>query len=139
MKLQQLKTARIPLAAALAASLLVASAAHADPSSTKLVLSGFVDAADGEQLMAGNYAGVIEKLAPHTIDFRADEVAASTNLCVAYVATGKLGEAHDACNEAIALARLMDRDTELLERMAHQDALSVAYANRAVLTRLSGE
>jgi hypothetical protein len=139
MKLQRLKTVRLPLAAALAATVLAASAAHADPSSPKLVLSGFVDAADGAQLMAGDYAGVIEKLAPHTIDFREDEVAASTNLCVAYVASGKLGPAHDACNEAITMARLMDRDTEMLERMSHQDALSVAYANRAVLNRLAGE
>ena len=139
MKLQQLKTVRLPLAAALAAALLGTSVARAGTTSQQLVLSGFVDAADGAQLMAGDYADVIEKLAPHTIDFRMDEVAASTNLCVAYVASGKLGPAHDACNEAIAMARLMDRDTEMLERMTHQDALSVAYANRAVLSRLAGE
>jgi hypothetical protein len=27
----------------------------------------------------------------------------------------------------------------VLERLSHQDALSVAYANRAVLTKLSGQ
>ncbi len=137
MKLQLLKSARIPLAAALAATVLVASAAHAEASG-KLVLSGFEDAAEGEQLMAGDYAAVIQKLAPHSIAFEADEVAASTNLCVAYVATGKLEQAHSACDEAIAMARL-DWGDSLLERLSHQDALSLAYANRAVLTRLSGE
>jgi hypothetical protein len=139
MKLQLLKSARLPLAAALAATVLAASAAHADPASGKLVMSGFVDAADGEQLLAGDYATVIQRLAPHSIDFQSDEVAASTNLCVAYVASGHLHEAHGACDEAIAMARLMDRDVSLSERLAHTDALSVAYANRAVLTRLSGE
>ncbi len=53
MKLQSIKRARIPLAAALAATVLVASAAHATASG-KLVLSGFEDAADGEQLLAGD-------------------------------------------------------------------------------------
>jgi hypothetical protein len=140
MKLQLLKSTRLPLAAVLAASLLV-SAAHADPASGKLVLSGFVDAADGEQLLAGDYATVIQRLGSHSIDFQADEVAASTNLCVAYVASHQLDKAHDACDEAIAMARLMDMNygVSFMERLAHQDVLSVAYANRAVLTRLSGK
>ena len=45
--------------------------------------------------MAGDYAAVIHKLASHAADFDVDEVAASTNLCVAYVAMGRLDEAHD--------------------------------------------
>ena len=114
-------------------------AARADVEAGKLILSGYVDAAAGEQLMAGNYAAVISRLAPHTANFIADEVAASTNLCVAYVATGRLDEAHNACDEAIRLARLDQSGGTLLERLAHQDALSLAYANRAVLTKLSGE
>lgn len=138
MKSQLLKSIRLPLAAALAASVLAASAAQAAVAG-KLVLSGFEDAADGEQLLAGDYGAVIQKLASHSVDFDADEVAASTNLCVAYVASGHLHEAHGACDEAIAMARLMDRDVSLSERLAHTDALSVAYANRAVLSRLSGE
>jgi hypothetical protein len=139
MKLQLLKSARIPLAGVLAATVLAASAAHADPVAGKLVLSGFVDAADGEALLAGDYAAVIQKLAPHTFEFRVDQVAASTNLCVAYVKTGKLGEAHGACDEAIAMARLDQYGVSVQERLSRHDPLSVAYANRAVLTRLSGE
>jgi hypothetical protein len=141
MKLQLLKSARLPLAAALAATVLAASAAHADPASGKLVMSGFVDAADGEQLLAGDYATVIQRLAPHSIDFQSDEVAASTNLCVAYVASHQLDKAHEACDEAVAMARLMDMNygVSFRERLDHQDVLSVAYANRAVLTRLSGK
>jgi hypothetical protein len=137
MKLQMMKSMRVPLAAA--ATLLVASAAHADVEAGKLVLSGYIDAAAGVQLMAGNYAAVIHDLAPHSTDFTANEVAASTNLCVAYVATGKFSEAHGACEEAIQMARLEVMGEGVLERLSHQDALSVAYANRAVLTKLSGQ
>jgi hypothetical protein len=140
MKLQLLKSIRrVPLAAALAGTLLVASAAQADVESGKLVLSGFTDAAAGEQLMAGDYAAVIQKLAPHSTDFNVNEVAASTNLCVAYVASGHLNEAHDACDDAIKMARLGNFDTPFLERLTHQDPLSIAHANRAVLTKLSGQ
>jgi Tetratricopeptide repeat len=139
MKLQRLKSTRLPIAAALAASVLAASAARADAAPGKLVLSGYGDSAAGEQLLAGEYAAVIERLAPHSGDFDRDEVAASTNLCVAYVASGQLDEAHEACDEAIAMARLNPYGVSLQEHLAQQEALSVAYANRAVLTRLSGE
>jgi hypothetical protein len=140
MKLQILKSRRcMPLVATLAATLLVSSAAQADVESGKLTLSGYIDAALGEQLMAGNYAAVISKLAPHMSEFTSDEVAASTNLCVAYVATGQLAQAHQACDQAITTARLDQSDESLLERLEHRDALSVAYANRAVLSKLSGE
>jgi hypothetical protein len=139
MKLQTLKSTRCkPLAAATAAMLLVAAAAHADEKSSKLTLVGYTDAAAGAQLAAGDYAAVIDKLAPHTTEFTVDELAASTNLCVAYVAVGKLDAARDACNEAIAIARLGQFGVSLLDRMTHHDPLSIAYANRAVLTNLSG-
>jgi hypothetical protein len=140
MKLQTLKNLRSrPLGIAVAATLLVASVAHADTESPKLKLAGFVDAAAGSELIAGDYATVIEKLAPHSFAFDADEVAASTNLCVAYVAMGRLDEAHDACDEALKIARMDQRGGTLQEHMAYEDALAVAVANRAVLTKLSGE
>jgi Tetratricopeptide repeat len=140
MKLQLPKLIRqTPLAAAVAATLLVASAAHADPESGKLVLAGYTDAADGEQLMAGNYAAVIQKLTSSKFTIDEDKVAASTNLCVAYVASGHLNEAHNACDEAITMARLDDYGASLEERRAHADAVSTAYANRAVLNKLSGQ
>jgi hypothetical protein len=128
-----------PLGIAVAATLLVASAAHADTESPKLKLAGFVDAAEGTELMAGDYATVIDKLAPHSFAFDADEVAASTNLCVAYVATGRLDEAHDACDEAIKLARMDAWGGSLEERNSYENEVAIAVANRAVLTKLSGE
>ena len=139
MSLQKPKSSCVPLAAAIAATLLLTSQAHADVEAGKLTLSGYIDAADGEQLIAGDYAAVIDKLAPHSFDFTTNRVAASTNLCVAYVAAGKLAQARTACDEAISVARLDQSGEDLLERLSHHDALSVAYANRAVLTKLSGE
>lgn len=138
MNLQSLSPLRLPLAAAVAATLLT-SAAHASVEFGKLVLSGYSDAAQGTRLMAGDYAAVITLLAPHTADFTANEVAASTNLCVAYVASHRLDEAHKACEEAIDLARLQVSGESPLGRLSQQDSLSVAYANRAVLNQLSGE
>jgi hypothetical protein len=140
MKLQPLKNLRCkPIAAAIAVTLLVAAVAHADTESGKLKLSGFIDAAEGAELISGDYATVIDKLAPHSFEFDADETAASTNLCVAYVAMGRLDEAHDACDEAIKLARMDQRGATLAEHLGYENAVAIAYANRAVLTKLSGE
>lgn len=140
MKLQTLKNLRCkPLGVAIAATLLVASVAHADTTSGKLKLAGFADAALGTELMAGDYAAVIDKLSSHSFEFDADEVAASTNLCVALVAMGRLDDAHDACDDAIKIARLDARGETLQDHIAYQNALAIAYANRAVLTKLSGE
>ncbi|MEJ0008013.1 MAG: hypothetical protein WDM77_17015 [Steroidobacteraceae bacterium] len=140
MKLQKPKSTRgVPLVTAIAATLLLAAQAHADVEPGKLTLSGYIDAAAGAQLVAGNYAAVIDQLAPHSIHFTQDEVAASTNLCVAYVAAGKLAEAHGACDEAIKLASLDQTGMTLAEHLAHQDAVALAYANRAVLSKLSGK
>jgi hypothetical protein len=140
MKLQTLKNVRCkPLAAAVAATLFAISVAHADTESPKLKLAGFVDAAEGADLMAGNYAAVIAKLAPHSGAYLEDEVAASTNLCVAYVATGRLDNALEACDEAIRMARLDERGHTLEDFRNHEDVLEHAYANRAVLAKLAGE
>lgn len=139
MKLQSWKYLRCkPVAAVVAATLLATSMAHAT-GLTKLTLAGFTDGAEGTQLLAGDYATVIAKLAPHSGEFNSDEVAASTNLCVAYVASRHLEAARAACDEAVAIARLEEAGISLEERMTHDDALSIAYANRAVLNKLAGE
>ena len=140
MKLQSLKRLRCqPLVATAVAALLVTSMAHAGTEPTKLTLAGFADAAEGTQLLAGDYTTVIQKLASHSIEYGLNEVAASTNLCVAYVASRRLDAARGACDEAITMAKLDQPGAGLQERMAHEDALSIARANRAVLAKLSGE
>lgn len=139
MKMQTLNRSGCGTLGAALAALLMGSAAFAAGEPAKLVLSGFTDAAAGDALMAGHYAAVIDRLAPHAAAFDADQVAASTNLCVAYVAAGRLQEAHPACDEAVATARRDMPGATLADHLAHDNAVAIAYANRAVLDKLAGE
>lgn len=110
-----------------------AGPAHPGAADHKLVLSGYEDDAAGAQLLAGRYGAVIEKLAHHGRAFTDDEVAASTNLCVAYIMTAKWDAAHAACDEAIALASLDVPQPGALSLRAHNEQIALAYSNRAVL------
>ncbi len=114
--------------------------AHADTESPKLKLAGFVDAAEGTELIAGDYATVIEKLAPHSFAFDADEVAASTNLCVWPTSrwAGWMKPTTPVTKPSSSPAWISGA-RPLQEHMAYEDALAVAVANREVLTKLSGE
>ncbi len=139
------------LGAAVAAAML-AAAAHSGPASAaahpdavhteapysgaarpKLVLSGYEDRAAGATLLAGHYSIVIEELGSHGPSFARDTVAASTNLCIAYIMTARWSAAHPACDEAIALAELDVPQRDLLSREMHSEQIAVAYSNRAVL------
>ena len=124
------------LAGIAAAALLAVSAAHAGDQD-KLALSAYSDGAAGEYVMAGEYAAAISKLAPHGLAFYADAVTASTNLCVAYVATHQFAQAKAACDEAVHVAKLDLAVIPPLERLGRRDAaLSLAQSNREVLSRL---
>ncbi len=136
MKTRLQRPGRSSLFAAAAAAVITASAAHADTESGKLMLSGYTDSAAGVMLATHNYEAVIDKLAPHSAAFSSDEVAASTNLCVAYVAMHRLGEARDACDEAVKFAKADQPGVSLAEHRAHEEAVSLALANRAVLEKL---
>ncbi len=99
----------------------------------KLVLSGYGDRAAGATLLAGHYGTVIEELGGHGPSFARDAVAASTNLCIAYIMTARWSAAHPACDEAVALAALDVPERDLLSREMHGEQMAVAYSNRAVL------
>ena len=120
-----------------AAAVLAVSAAHAaDPG--KLALSAYSDGVAGAEVMSGDYGAAITKLAPHGIAFYTDAVSASTNLCVAYVATGQLTQAKAACDEAVRVAQLDLTGVSPLERLERVDsALALAQSNRAVLGKLT--
>jgi len=128
------------LCVAACASFAMASAAQADmpakAGSSKVMLTGYEDAASGKQLLAGEYSVVIAKLAAHGAGFTGHEVEASTNLCVAYIMSREWGEAHGACDEAISYAKLQHRTYMTGERVPHDDAVAAAYSNRAVLNWL---
>lgn len=120
-------------AASAYASAARAADAHAPAAHPKMVLSAYVDAAQGWTLLTGHYATVIAALGSHGGLFKQDELAASTNLCVAYIMMRKWSEAHPACDEAIRFAKL-----EVVEppQFAADDRglrIAVGYSNRAVL------
>jgi hypothetical protein len=105
----------------------------------KLVLSGYADGADGPNLLAGRYDAVIRRLAAHGVPFFADEVSASTNLCVAYIMTRHWKAAHSACDEALRDAELDVSDPTIFSRMRHDEEVAIASSNRAVLKAVEGE
>ncbi|HTY49331.1 MAG TPA: hypothetical protein VMB48_06545 [Steroidobacteraceae bacterium] len=124
------------LAGIAAAALLAVTAAHAaDPG--KLALAAYSNGAAGADVMAGNYVAAISKLAPHGLEFYADAVAASTNLCVAYVATHQFTQARAACDEAVHEAKLDVFATPPMERVSGSNAeVALARSNLEVLSKL---
>jgi hypothetical protein len=128
--IKRFKRSVAPLAAL--ASLMLASAAHADSDAHKLMLSGYEDTAAGPSLMTGHYDSVIKALAAHGPTYQHDPVAASTNLCVAYIVTHQWEAADATCDAAVEAAKPAV-GTTLFERKQHDESVALAYSNRAVL------
>jgi hypothetical protein len=126
-------------ARALLIALAVATAAHADGSPTKAQLTAYRESSGWETIAAGDYAGTVSQLAPHGALFWKDRVAASTNLCVAYVMSHQWETAHSACDMAISIASREPADTTLFGRRSHNEAIALAYSNRAVLNWLEAQ
>jgi hypothetical protein len=114
-------------------AMILSAAARAEAPSRRLVLSGYADGVQGENLIAGRYADVIHQLAGHGAHFEDDEVSASTNLCVAYIMTRHFSAAHAACDEALRDAKLDPSSSTMLSHMMHNEEVAIAYSNRAVL------
>ena len=118
----------------------VALAIGAANASEKLTLSGYTDTTDnvtGAMLASHDYSALIERLAPHSSAFSADEVVASTNLCVAYAATHRVSEARQACQEAVSLAKSEQPGITLAEHRVHDEAVELALANEATVAKLT--
>jgi hypothetical protein len=124
---------------ALVAALAVAGAARADGASSKAMLSAYEEAVGGMAIARGDYAATVSQLATHGALYRSDRVAASTNLCVAYIMTREWQTAHAACDAAISLAQGEPADATLFGRRNHAEAIAVAYSNRAVLSWLEAQ
>jgi hypothetical protein len=120
-------------------AMMSSAAARADAPPRRLVLSGYADGVQGENLITGRYALVIQQLAGHGARFEDDEVSASTNLCVAYIMTRRLSEARAACDEAVRDAQLDPSSSTMLSRLAHDEEMAIAYSNRAVLKLVEGQ
>ena len=110
---------------------------HANAAHHKLVLSGYEEQAAGADLLAGRYGKVIEELGPRGARFAGEEIAASTNLCIAYIMSANWDAARSTCDEAVALAELDVSARDLPSREAHAEQVALAYSNRAVLDWLA--
>ena len=123
------RTARV----AAFASMCFAAGAHADGEHQKMTLGAYTDVAEGQTVLAGRYSDVIDVLGTHGLRFKQDALAASTNLCVAYIMTHRWSEAHRACDEAIQFAKLEMPERPGSAAAAHDACVAIAYSNRAVL------
>jgi len=121
---------------AMLASLTLTAAARAEAPAHKLMLAGYIDAPGGRTLIAGDYQGVIEQLSAHGFAYQTNLVAASANLCVAYIVTRQWRDADTTCDQAVASARLQLTDTSLWGKRDRDEQMALAYSNRAVLHRL---
>jgi hypothetical protein len=122
-----------PLRIAALASMCFAASAQAHDPHKGMTLCGYIDAADGQNLLTGRYGEVIGALGSYGLRFKEDAVAASTNLCVAYIMTHSWNTAARACDEAIRFATLETRESPALRPDAHDEHIAIAYSNRAVL------
>jgi hypothetical protein len=119
--------------ASLALTFFALSASTAEPA-RKAVLSGYYDTPAGRSLVAGRYDLVINRLGSHGAEFLQDEVAASTNLCIAQIETRRWDAARVTCDSAVTYASLPS-----WERPRQERAVAIAYSNRAVLHWLQRE
>lgn len=117
------------------AAVLFAVCAHAGDTQ-KAVLCAYQTGL-GKYLLAGDYATVIEDLRNHGDRFRADPVAESTNLCVAFIMARSSDSAHAACDEALAVAKSDSPGVTVVARTTRNEEVALAYSNRAVLNWIS--
>lgn len=125
--------ASLCFAASVQAERAQAERAHTESAHEKMTLSAYADAAEGRSLLAKQYDKVIGALGGHGPSFKREEIAASTNLCVAEIMTHRWSEAHPACDEAIRFAKLEMPDSGRFAADEHQENVAIAYSNRAVL------
>jgi hypothetical protein len=125
---------------ALAAALLVGSAAHAADEPRTFELTAFSNGTAGEALVSGNYNTAVTELSAHMHSLDSDTV--STNRCVAYVATHQVEAARAACDAAVREAQQAITSMPVSmswARSDYRDYLALAYSNRAVLNWMAND
>ena len=125
---------------ALAATLLVGSAAHAADEPRTFELTAFSNGTGGAALVSGDYNSAVRSLSTHTHSLDADAV--TTNRCVAYTVTRQLEAAHVACDTAVRDAQQAISSLPVSmtwARSDYRDYLALAYSNRAVLNWISND
>jgi Flp pilus assembly protein TadD len=104
---------------------------------TSFELGAYVNWPGGKEIVAGDYASAIKTARANGSSNSIDVLVATTNLCVAYTATGAFTEARGACDHAVELARREDAID--LRPFKGGTATSRALSNRGVLRALSGD
>ena len=110
------------------------------PKSKPLVLAGFTDVRGGLALVRGKPQRALDQIyGRNSVRPTGDEL---TNLCVAHTRLQQWGEASDACDAAVGRATdaraRASRSLSAARKLA-DTKLAVAYSNRAVLYRLTGD
>lgn len=128
---------------AVAASLVFAGAAAqaADPVA-RPVLTGYSDTVGSDKLVSGEYKSMIAEVARFKEAPTLSPTAYNTNLCVGFIATRQMEEAHKACDAAVRAAkreRTQQSSWMAGSRKAFNEQIAIAYANRAVLHYLSND
>jgi hypothetical protein len=125
---------------ALAAALLLGSAAHAADEPRTFELTAFSNGTAGEALVSGKYNTAVSELSTHAHVL--DDDTASTNRCVAYVVTRQMEAARAACDAAVREAQQAITSMPVSmswARSDYLDYLGVAYSNRAVLNWVAND
>ena len=125
---------------AVAAALLVGSAAHAADAPRTFQLTAFSNGEAGESLASGDYNTALSELSKHTHSLDAD--SAATNRCVAFTVTRQIEAAHVACDTAVRQAQQAISSLPVSmtwARSDYRDYLALAYSNRAVLNWVSND
>jgi hypothetical protein len=126
---------------ALAAALLVGSAAHAADEPRTFELTAFSNGTAGEALVSGKYNIALSELThAHVLD--SDSDTTSTNRCIAYVVTRQMEAARAACDAAVREAQRAITSMPVSmswARSDYLDYLGVAYSNRAVLNWVAND
>jgi hypothetical protein len=125
---------------ALAAALLVGSAAHAADEPRTFELTAFSNGTAGEALVSGKYNTAVSELSTHAHSL--DSESASTNRCVAYVVTRQMEAARAACDAAVREAQQAITSMPVSmswARSDYRDYLALAYSNRAVLNWMAND
>ncbi len=115
-------------------------AAHAADQPNKFVMTAYTNGAGGESLVSGDYqSGLAQALRSF-----ADNDTTVTNKCVGYTMTAQLAAAQGVCDAAVKGAQrdlwhLAASAASLWEQRPLQEALAIAYSNRAVLHWLAND
>jgi tetratricopeptide (TPR) repeat protein len=118
------------LALALMSGAALADGAH------PFVFTAYIDAAGGDNVVAGRYRAALQELKSSPEAMKLDSSAMDTNRCVAYSMTLQWKEARTACDAAVHAARRQHhRPPAWWSSMpvSDDDFVAVAYANRAVM------